>query len=515
MNAFRLTIIFLVLLVLLAATACSGHKSPTEPDDPMRATENFPQDPYPPFYGYNNETDLAVLVNGPDPLYDSVGDPATIFSSLADTDAHWSVVVSVHQGISFMDPTTIKYAWFDDEYSEDSGPVKVGTLVVVPYFTVILDVKVSACYFYDADSADDSRIVVYTTFVYKPSTISPSDIGIVKSVWHQYQYNDLYFPFSAQTVESPTIFPDSGQYDSTGGADYCPDIAFDPATGDAHVVWTNYYTDGPAPKYFLAYRHGVYYAQNPPVRPEPVWNWDIQNTDQYLLYDDGDPHAMFHPRIDIGSLDGNGYKVGVVYNAYSEYGDNAGWMHIGISQWVPSETDFPDDASYEHLIYAPSGNKQHCMEPRVDIAPESNGDEYTSIVFTTLYDGSYRVVEYNNMRTSNNGFLPLHLSTNYGGVYGAPAIHYDANTVTVTYFVDQSGDNWDLWSTQFALDATAMSGVWGYISAAYGDFAPLDNSSPGVEPGIVNFDNKLWAAWCSYIDGTSTSVVHASYGDPL
>ena len=305
--------------------------------------------------------------------------------------------------------------------------------------------------------------------------------------------------------------------------DYCPDIAFDPSTGNVHVVWTNDYS-GPPPNYFLAYRRGTYTEDFGSTGP--TWDFHLNPLlPQYRILDTNAPHTMYHPRIDIGDPgvvepggSDVGYVVGVVYDAYSSaYGPYQNYHHIGITTWDPDETTFPGGTSvtYDHLIYAPSNNKQDCGEPRVDIAPASNSSNYFSLVFTSQQPGgSYQVVEYNNKRSSNNGFLAMSQSGEGRGVYGAARNSLWRRQGGCHLFEYVSSGNWALYSTRFSLDSTTFDS-WQYISDAYGSFSPSGNSDPGVEPGIVTpIGNKLWAAWCSYIDGTSTSVVHASYGDP-
>jgi hypothetical protein len=254
----------------------------------------------------------------------------------------------------------------------------------------------------------------------------------------------------------------------------------------------------------LAYKRGTY---NEDFTSNPTWTWSTQ----YTVKEPNAPHYMWHPRIDVGDPDGDGDKVGVVYTAYSSsYDPYPLDYHVGASFWAPNETDFVNGATYFHWQYA---EDEHCGEPQIDIAPQSNTGEYVSITFTNNFSsGQYQVIEFNNKR---NAFIALVHSGEEEGVYGAPVIHYESDMVTVTYFQD-TGSDWEIESTRFALDATQMSNNWASIESGIdGSFSPSgDVAPPDLDAGIVTkTDNSVWAAWCDHIDTTTATDVHAAYGD--
>jgi len=495
MNTFRIAPAVLVLVLLLTATACSNKNAPTFPDEAWRAAADFvgEWDLFSPeLYPYN-ESDLAVLVYGKDPPSGcEVGDPAMI--PYDDEDRHWAVAVTVkHRAIS----DEIRYVWLDDVDSPgDQQPIEGGGLVgSTTYF--LKAAKVSACYFYDDEEPAESRIEVTVAFMCKLRNTPNADweIGVATSYW---LVDD--FPVGNQNLGLPIIFGDVAGDDPNDPQDYCPDIAYDPVTGDIHLVWVNDYEDNPDLK--LAYKCKRYDG-----------SWSQQQ--QYPVYDGDYPHYMLNPRIDVGDPDGSEIEqVGVVYTAFHPTsGPYAGQLHVGMSFWETGEDDFPTGPTYEHLRYAAG---EDCGLPRIDIAPQSNSHRYCSIVFTNEFSsGHYQVIETNNMR---NDFLVLEFSTEDEGILGAPLIHYgDDDMVTVSYFVKALA-GWDLRATRFELDADDMTDYWAEIGSGIGGtFDSGDYYTPVVELGIVTieseyYDNAYWAVWCDKIDSSATEV-RANWGD--
>jgi hypothetical protein len=314
--------------------------------------------------------------------------------------------------------------------------------------------------------------------------------------------------------ESPTVH-DAEILTSDSYPDYHPDVAWDPANGFMHVVWTGNTGEWRQPyrvKYKCWSRPGLGWGSEYGVRED---------------FDDLYDYSGWAPRIAIGNSGFAGHDdiVAVVYSALSHTmgAVNVDHWNVGIAVW-DIDSGNPTNADIFHTMYI-SG--QDAGFPRVDLAPRhSGGTGYGSIVFAQHYstgdEEPYHVIERNNIR---HDWWPIENGSNEG-FFGAVSIHpgHSPAEASISYFEwDAGNEDWCVTVGRFALSAyspngtfqSVDSGIQGNVTSDnYFDFVQIDTFEPADIVTINDnvFDNGYWLGYCREIDVTGDSIWIA-YGD--
>ncbi len=515
MRCFTVTPILLMLLGLLITIGCSGQKAPTIPGDPSRTAEDF-KNSWILWQGLGGakyqEVDLAVLVYGPNPPFGKYVDYPVETEGLL-VDKHWTIATSVEKIAD--GAQSIKYAWLDDVSNPVGGPAMASSFL----YTVDGDdyeigaAKVAACYFSHYGNTD--TIEVATAFMQRELDGDNLDweIGVVRTVWPA-----LDFPNCVGSTSELIIFDDEDHADDVDDSDdYHPDIAYDPTTGDIHVVWTGASNLADHP-YRLNYKHYDYDAST----------WD----DQVMIYEEDKDYAAWAPRIAIGNAGGGlGETVGIVYSSFSRLDDHYAkdhW-HVGGAYWNV-DTEYPDDAGFLHFSYDAT---EDAGFPRLDMAPRECPveDACASIVFEQFVEWDdvhpiFHVIEINNVR---DAYWVIDIDDDRDeGFFGAVSIHYpdEEPEASLSFFHQVQEGIWLVRAGRFELGDDTPEPDWLLIAGAvmtgtlnYDDFVDFLQTETFQAGDIVTInafdrDNAYWLGFCNKIDSDADSV-NVAYGDTV
>ena len=305
--------------------------------------------------------------------------------------------------------------------------------------------------------------------------------------------------------------------DDSTNSEWQPDVAYDPANGDIHVVWTGYETYSPdMHPYRVHYSHFERATQD--------WasgEYDVDLDENYA-------YAGWAPRIAIGNVGPiyGGDIVGIVYSSISnmQYGYARGKWHCG-GAWWDVDNDGPGDAEFMHFSY---NTDYHAGFPRLDLAPRSTGvgNGYGSVTYTqqSTAEDEFVIVEKNTERLTNwiveaGGDFPE-------GIFGAVAIHdgTDPLEASLSYMIRMDEESWYVMAGVYEMDDDPPSVTWTTVDSGIGgafDFEsavdylliePFQQGDIVTFPGYPSGDYKYWLGYCDTID-TSAHTVYVAYGD--
>jgi len=452
--------------------------------------------------------DLSVLVDGVD-LTSTLDDPSTIYAFGADR--HLTIAATVQQWLGESPPVyTLEYAWLDDVFSPSyrtaygSGIAYTSTVAQTEEITAP---RVAAIRSY---STLASVGIAYMSRYGNDDW----DVNLITMDWN---LSEDGLDESPTTVSLPEPISDyDGNSNDNNTDDWSPDLAWDSATGELHIVWTGYTGES-----------------NHPYRVRHT-TWDSTNGvgDMTWIYDDGDyDYAGWAPRIAIGSgIEGCDDIVGIVYSEYSEVESayKSDLWHVGAAYWEVDSED-PEDAHFLRFSYL-DGEGDHAGYPRLDLAPRGSGDCYGSIVFTQRdYDDynpiTYRTIEINNLR--NDWWVVVgNIEEADEEFNGAVSIYPDDNEhkASISFFesYDVMGTQyWLVGAGQYDLDVEDPDPGWAMVDAGiegeelewttdFIDFLQIDTFQTG-DIVTVSTNNEYWLGYCDKID-SGAATVNVAYG---
>jgi len=362
------------------------------------------------------------------------------------------------------------------------------------------------------------------------------DIGVTLLTWPEGTFPD------GEPVRGNESVWQLGSVDTT---ERWPDLAYDSDTCRLYLVYSEYsLNDDPHASVHLKYR-----------RYDGNWSneYDIDDHDNIS-------YSCLIPRIDVGLIDGvfgqpDQKTVGIVYTAQycADWGNPHLGYHVHLFFWNADQVGngdklangvniikrclrnpVGDDPNNPGDYYDPVASTwwNNAGMPYIDIGPDTNEDNYGSVVFVQIVgtDNYGPIAEVWEVNSLNPIFASISgVDPQWGmddGLYPSIGLHYESGFTTphwasLTYLRQEAnGSSCQPWVCNIHLDNHSIlpntsDSVPGGISVGLFNSDQLPFMNPGVASSIsvTNVRNNYWAAWCDRLEiAYQPSEVWAAYG---
>jgi len=342
--------------------------------------------------------------------------------------------------------------------------------------------------------------VTYMKFVYVPS------MGWVEMEVLAHQLPDLamQYPFTGQTH---------------------PEIAYDQASGDVYVAWTN----------LTENRSELYYKR---------WDWSTwhpQGSSAYSLKLEDRAHDPWYVSVDIGrvqwGVEGDDIRiVGFAYTGHFPEEDEEYWgFRPVVGYWSidlgPDDDDHPAEVILVNEDFSPGdeGRKYHAGLARVDIPADTVDTHGAALVFIQDTEegnqtGQYEVYGVSSLAPTEFTWIsePGEPPEFEHATLPSVAVHNtDGDVASVTYFAKEEDGEWEVWATRWEIDEEGLAVLGPHIEvddSALGEFEMDANDFLYHDWGTVSslvmigtYD-QYWAAWSDKMEAAQPEGVKGAMG---